>query len=128
MSLSIRALKPEDIELVRRLHDAYYSDYDFPKFECMMNAFIIEDENKELIMAGAVEKVGEAVLVTNKEKSRIKLGKALVEAQRCSMFTCKVNGIRDLYAFTHDNEYAKHLIQHGFSDCDRALSIRIPNG
>lgn len=124
--MNIRAVTPDDLEEIGKLHNTYYSDFEFPDFYRLLCGFIIEDENKEIIMAGGVECVGEAVLVTNKEKSRIKIGKALVEAQRCSMFTCKTKGIRDLYAFVKDDEYAKHLIQHGFSDCDRALSIRIP--
>jgi len=127
-SLKIRALRVSDLAEIQRLHDKYYSEFEFPRFGQMLNAFVIEDKHDEIVMAGAVEKVGEAVLVTNKEKSRIKIGKALVEAQRCSMFTCQVNGIRDLYAFVKDDMYAEHLIQHGFTGCDRALSIRIPNG
>jgi hypothetical protein len=95
----------------------------------MLNAFIIEDEKKEVVIGGGIELVAEAVLVTNKEKSRIKIGKALVEAQRCSAFTCQLKGIRDLYAFVNNDEYAQHLIQHGFSDIrNRALCMRIPDG
>ena len=127
--LKIRPLTLNDIEELSRLHDKFYSEFDFPHFGNMLNAFIIEDENNEIVMAGGVEKVAEVVLVTNKEKSRIKIGKALVEAQRCSLFTCSVNNIRDMYAFVNNDEYAKHLIQHGFTDVGhRALSMRIPNG
>jgi hypothetical protein len=126
--VKIRDLRSEDLYEISKLHNKYYSEFDFPRFANMINAFVIEDEKNDIVMAGAVELVGEAVLVTNKEKSRIKIGKALVEAQRCSVFTCKVSGIRDLYAFVKDDEYAKHLIQHGFSDCDRALNLRITNG
>lgn len=123
--MKIRALTVNDITQISELHDKYYPEFEFPRFANMLNAFVIEDENG-IVMAGGVEKVAEAVLVTNKEKSRIKIGKALVEAQRCSAFTCKANAIRDMYAFVRDEEYAKHLIQHGFIDCDRALLLRIP--
>lgn len=127
MALKIRALTLEDIEEIRELHDKYYSEFGFPDFTSMLNAFVIEDEeDSSIIMAGAVECVGEAVLVTNKEKSRIKIGKALVEAQRCALFTCKNFGIKELYAFVNNDEYASHLIQHGFSDHHRALSIKVP--
>ncbi len=125
MALKIRELLLNDLVEVKRLHDAYYSEFDFPPFSHMLSAFVIEDENREIVMAGGVEAVAEVSLVTNKEKSRIKIGKALVEAQRFSMFTCREVGIRDMYAFVKNEEYAQHLIQHGFSDCDRALSIRI---
>ena len=67
-------------------------------------------------MGGGVEAIAEALLVTNKEKSRIKIGKALVEAQRFALFTCGQYHIRELHAFVTDDEYAKHLIQHGFHE------------
>lgn len=115
-----------DINEVSRLHDKYYSEFRFPSFGQMLNAFVIEDEDNSIIMAGGVENVAETVLVTNKEKSRIKIGKALVEAQQCATFTCKAHGINDLYAFVKDEEYAQHLLQHGFINCDKALLMRIP--
>jgi len=123
--MKIRAMTISDIDEISRLHDKYYSEFRFPSFGQMLNAFVIEDTDQSIIMAGGVEKVAEAVLVTNKEKSRIKIGKALVEAQQCSAFTCKAHGIRDMYAFVKDEQYAKHLLQHGFVDCDRALLMRV---
>lgn len=124
--LTIRAYTPKDWDEVRKLHERYYDQFELPPFPSCLNAFIIEDENKEIVMAGAIEKVAEAMLVTNKAKSQVKIGKALVEAQRCSMFTCKVNGIRDLYAFVDMDVYARHLIKHGFAESNRALKLRIP--
>lgn len=121
---TIRAFTADDLDSVRKLHEKYYSEFEFPQFMNVLNAFVIED-NEGIIMAGAIEKVAEAMLVTDKEKSRIKIGKALVEAQQCAIFTCKMNRIRDLYAFVNNNEYAEHLIQHGFIESDRALKLRI---
>ena len=123
--MGIRPLLPTDLNEIRKLHEKYYSQFEFPPFHDCLNAFVIEDENKEIVIAGSVEAVAEAMLVTNKAKSEIKIGKALVEAQRCSMFTCKVNGIRDLYAFVDDDGYKRHLIKHGFIESDRALKLRI---
>lgn len=129
--LRIRALIPDDLARIQELHDRYYSQFEFPKFfdKSYLNAFVIDDEgediDKSIVMAGAVEKVAEITLVTNKQKSRIKIGKALVEAQKCSTYTCAINNIRDMYAFVDDDEYAKHLKQHGFIDVDRALRFRI---
>jgi hypothetical protein len=123
--MNIRAMTPNDVAEISWLHHKYYSEFAFPSFGSMLNAFVIEDE-EGIIMAGGVEQVAEAMLVTNKEKSRIKIGKALVEAQQCSAFTCKAHGIKDMYAFVRDDEYAEHLLQHGFVNCDRALLMRIP--
>ncbi len=125
MALKIRPFDSRDVIPVLELHKKYYMQYEFPPFEGCLNAFVIEDEADEIVMAGAVEKVAEIMLVTNKAKSEIKIGKALVEAQRCSMFTAGAYRIRDLYAFTDNDAYAKHLIKHGFTEADRALKLRV---
>lgn len=122
--LNVRAFTPEDLAKVRELHEEYYSEFDFPDFLRLINGYIVEDSDG-IIMAGGVELVGEAVLVTNKERSRITIGRALIEARAINIFTCKKVGIRDLYAFVNNNDYAKHLIKHGFQECDKALTLRI---
>ena len=124
--MKIRALTLEDLGPVAELHNKYYSQFEFPPFADCLNAFVIEDSSKEIVLAGSVEVVAEAMLVTNKAKNQIKIGKALVEAQRCMEYTCKIHNIRDLYAFVDLDSYAKHLIQHGFIESDRALKLRIP--
>ena len=124
-----RALTPNDIKKVLDLHKRHYNEFEFPEFDRMLNAFIIEDDNQEVIMAGGIEQVAESVLVTNKDMSRIKIGRALVEAQQIVAFTCKQFGIREVYAFVNNEEYAAHLIQHGFSKHGlTALSMKVPNG
>jgi len=111
--MNSRAFTKIDYYRVKELHDKYYSEFDFPKFQDMLNAYVIEDE-QGIIMAGGIERVAEAVLVTNKDRSRITIGRALIEAQKISLFTCKSFCIRDLYAFVNNDEYAEHLIKHGF--------------
>ncbi len=127
--MKARALTTDDIDAIRELHNRYYSEFDFPNFMQLLNGFIIEDTNGEIIMAGGVELIAESVLVTNKAISSIKIGRALVEAQLVSLFTCKKFGIKELYAFVNNDEYAKHLIQHGFTEHRlKALSMKVPNG
>jgi hypothetical protein len=125
MALKIRGLELKDVSELRKLHDQYYAHYEFPPFLDCLNAFIIEDETSEIVMAGSVEKTAEIMLVTNKAKSEFQIGKALVEAQRCAMFTCGIHHIRDAYAFTDNPHYARHLIKHGFIETDKALKLRV---
>jgi len=111
---------------VKELHNKHYPEFEFPRFDEMLNAYVIEDE-QGIIMAGAIENVAEAVLVTNKDRSRVTIGRALVEAQKISLFTCKAFRIRELYAFVNNDEYAEHLIKHGFGRHGlTALSMKVP--
>ena len=124
--LKMRAFTLNDLTEVLALHNKYFGHLEFPPFGDCLNAFIIEDEKEEIVLAGAAEKVAEAMLVTNKAKSEIKLGKSLVMAQHYLEYTCQINQIRDMYAFVDREIYAKHLIKHGFIESDRALKLRIP--
>lgn len=124
--LKTRALESSDLALVKTIHDLYYSEFEFPRFKELMCGFIIEDENEEFVMAGGVEAIGEAVLVTNKDKSEIKIGKSLVLAQNISHHICKKYNIKELHAFVNNQTYIKHLVKHGFEERkERVLRMRI---
>ena len=112
--MNIRTMREDDIEKLKIIHERDYPDLDFPDFHRLLSAFVIEDTKGNIIMGGGVEAIAEALLVTDKTKSRIQIGKALVEAQRYAMFTCGRLHIRELHAFVTNPEYAEHLIQHGF--------------
>jgi hypothetical protein len=127
--LKTRAMQPRDVEKVKQLHQRYYPQFDFPDFYQLMCGFIIEDENDEIVIAGGVEAIGEAKIVTNQGRSNITIGKALVDAQRAAYFICQQYGIRELLAFVDNPSYAKHLVQHGFVPREEeVLSLRIRNG
>ncbi len=111
---NIRLLRKEDIPRLKEIHDRDYPELEFFLNRPLLSVFVIEDDNEDIIMAGGVEGIGESLLLTDKTKSRIKIGKALVEAQRFSLFTCGRHNIQELYAFVTDGDYEKHLIQHGF--------------
>ncbi len=121
-------MKMEDIPVLKAIHERDYPDLDFPLERDLLSAFVIENGHKEIIMAGGVEGIAEALLVTDKTKSRIQVGKALVEAQRFCMYTCGIFKIRELHAFVTDDEYAKHLIQHGFQKREETVLRMILNG
>ena len=121
MPLTVRGVEPEDIDKIRAIHERDYPDLDFPNFPALLSAFIIEDDDREIIMAGGVEALAEALLVTDKTKSRIKIGKALVEAQKVIVYTCNNYNIRELHAFTDNPNYARHLIQHGFNEREETV-------
>lgn len=124
--MKARAFTSDDYWKAKEMHNKYYPEFEFPKLDEMLNAYVIEDD-KGIIMFGGVEQVAEAVLVTNKDRSRITIGRALIEAQQISLFTCKSFRMRELYAFVNNDEYAEHLIKHGFQRHGlTTLSMKVP--
>lgn len=127
--MNTRLLTPDDLIKVRELHDKYFAkDFSFPDFlNKFLLSFAITDDNDEIIVAGGIRPLAETVIVTNKEgHSMTTIGRALVEAQQISIYTCKRHGIDWLHAFVKDEGYAKHLIKHGFNPRCQALSMKVP--
>jgi hypothetical protein len=125
--MKTRALQPEDIEKIRKLHENFYSDLEFPDFlNNFLCGFVVTDDKDDIIVAGGVQPIGEIILVTDKDKNRIKIGKALREAQRISLYLGSRFNLDELIAFVKDNEYASHLVKHGFHPRSSAFSIKVP--
>lgn len=120
-----RPVTLDDIETIRKLHEKNYPELEFPDFTKMLSSFIIEDNN-DIIMTGGVKLISEALLITNKDMSRIKIGKALVIAQGACIHIAKKFNINNVYAFSDNNDYIRHLIKHGFEErYDRTLVMRL---
>lgn len=111
----IRNCTTKDIVQLRMIHDRDYPDLEFPFDYHLLSSFVIEDDGK-IIMGGGIQGSAEALLTTDKSCSRVKIGRALVEAQRNMMISCALNNLQELIAFVTDDEYAEHLIQHGFTE------------
>lgn len=114
MSLKLRPLLESDVELVKKYHDKYFPNLEFPDFTRMLNAFVIENEKKEFILAGGIKPIVEEYLVTNKEANIVTVGRALNEACKIGWFTCKKFNLDELLAFVYEDDYSNHLIQRGF--------------
>lgn len=124
--MTSREFKRSDVEYVRQLHDKYFGNqFVSDDFMNMLNAFVIENDEGKVILAGGVKPLAETILVTDKSHSMTTIGRALVEAQKISMFTCRKLGIDWLHAFVKDESYMNHLIQHGFQKRCQALSIKV---
>jgi hypothetical protein len=126
--LKARGMTPDDIYEIRELHERYFSDLEFPDFiNKFLCAFVIEDEENEIVMAGGIQPIGEIVLVTNTDKSEVKIGRALIEARNICLFLGSKFNLDELVAFIRDNDaYARHLVRHGFYPRSLALGIKVP--
>lgn len=112
----IRSCTREDIAHLRKIHDRDYPDLDFPFDYHLLSSFVIEDDSGKIVMGGGIQGCAEALLITDKTQSRIKIGKALVKAQHLMTLNCHSRNLQELLAFVTDDEYKEHLIQHGFTE------------
>jgi phosphoribosylformimino-5-aminoimidazole carboxamide ribonucleotide (ProFAR) isomerase len=121
-----RAMTEKDIPQVIDLHNKFYSQLECPDFmNGYLNAFVIPNSTGEIVIAGGVQPLAEAVLVTNKDVNIVAIGKALVEALEICKYTCRKFYIDELHAFVSFDDYARHLERRGFIKRSPAYSLRI---
>jgi hypothetical protein len=123
-----KGMKFEDMEKVRKLSEKHFPDLEIPDF--MNNyycSFVITDDDDEIVIAGGLRPSAEILLVTNKDMSNIKIVKALIEAQKASLYVGRKFGLNELVAFVKDDDaYTRHLIKYGFYPRNNALAIKVP--
>ena len=118
-----------DEELLKEIHDNMYPEFNEINWNKLLCGFIIENDNKDFILAGAIQPTVEIHLLTNKMANRVSIGRALIQAQMISIHTCKQFQINKMTAFTNfsDNDYTNHLIRHGFNRRNQiSLEMEIP--
>lgn len=111
----LRAIQEQDIEQIRKIHDKYYKDefseIDFRRhFLC---AFVIEEDG-EIITAGGVRTILEAVAVTNKEFPSYRRMKALLKMLDADLHFASCYNYEELHVFLQDEDYMKRVIKRGF--------------
>lgn len=113
--MNIRAITPEDIREIKKIHEAHFSsEFDFEEFRShFLGYFVVEDE-QGIISAGGVRTIAENVLVTNLDRSVRDRKLALVNVLQTSMFIASRHGYDQLHAFVQDSEFEKHLHKVGF--------------
>lgn len=126
--MKVRALKFEDMIRVRELYQKFYSDVEPSDF---MNgfycAFAITDGKDDIVVAGGVKPSAEIILVADKDMSKIKVTRALFNAQGASLYIGKRFGLDELVAFVKDNDvFTRGLIKNGFYPRSPALAIKVP--
>jgi len=119
--MKVRELYKEEIPYIQELHDKFYSkDFYLPDLtKGFLVGFTITNDRDKLIIAGGVRPIAETIIVTDREShSMITIGRALLEALKISKYVCDMHQIGLLHAFVANQNYKKHLIQHGFYERD----------
>ena len=126
--MKIRKFERKDMEAINAINEEFYPLDRCPDFNRLYDPMVITGEDGSIISAGGVELIAEGVLVTNKNYSEFKRGRAL-EIQLATMSTtCLRIGQDDLHAFVSDDldeTWIRALKLYGFELAGTALFKRI---
>jgi len=116
--MNIRPINPNDILKLQEIHQKHFGqEFIFPnfinEFHC---AFVIENDNDEIITAGGVRAIAEAITITNKDFSVKIRREALHKMLQASLFTAGHHNYNQLHAFVQDPSWTQCLKKIGFKD------------
>lgn len=117
--MQLRAMKEDDIRKLKRIHERdYKNEFEFPDFEkFFLNAFIVENDDKEIITAGGLRIITEALAITNKKINVIDRASGLQDLLTAMVHTAHRDGFNEIHAFVQDEKWKKVLLHRQFKEC-----------
>lgn len=115
--MNIRAINPNDINQLRIIHSKFFKDeFDFPNFlNNYLCAYLVTNDNDEIIVAGGVKTIAESVILTNMDLSVRERMIGLRSIQQVNQFVCNKFNYNELHAFVQNDDWAHHLTNVGFN-------------
>jgi N-acetylglutamate synthase-like GNAT family acetyltransferase len=109
----IRACTYEDMKEIKRLHETYFAEEEFPEFMSYITSVVVEDE-QGIILAGGVREIAECIAVTDQSRSVLDRSRALYQLLDAAKFVCRESGHDQMYAWSRNPRYSKRLVRTGF--------------
>lgn len=124
--MNIRTATWSDQPKIDELHKKYFNHLQYPqflnkdKFKC---PFVVHEDDK-IILAGGVQTLAEAVVVTDQSLPVRVRQEALLQAMGSTVHIALALGFKEVYAFVaNDEHYVKHLQKFGFKLMDAKLLV-----
>lgn len=113
--MEIRFLEPKDLDWVRVMYNAYFSDMEYPDFVNDFPVTYAVLEENDIVAVGGIRPIAEAVVITDASESVRKRRDALLQIFNALTYSANKLNFKRLYAFTFDDVYANHLTKVGFN-------------
>lgn len=113
----IRAINPNDLPQLKLIHDKHFKDqFDFPNFlNNYLCAYLVEDDDGNIIVGGGVKTIAESVVITNMDLSVRERMMGLQNIQQINQYICNKFNYNELHAFVQNDDWAHHLTNVGFN-------------
>jgi citrate lyase synthetase len=112
--MNIRSYETSDLDELKRIHSLHFAnEFDLPEFLEYLCVFVVEDE-KGIITFGGIRDIAECVTVTNKDRTAKDRAKALYQILHASSYTACNLGYDQIYAWSQNRDWARHLRRVGF--------------
>ena len=119
VSSIIREIRKSDYTRIKEIHEKFYkTEFDLPDFveKYICSFVVVNEDNNDIICAGGLRKIVEAVLITNQDYSARTRKKALFEVLAANTYFAQKYDYHELHAFVQDPQWEHHLRKVGFND------------
>ncbi len=125
-----RGIESDDIKRIREIHYKHYPNDSFPDFSKLRNILIAETEDGEIVSAGGIELIAEAVIVSNYNSPSLLRGKALLAQLSNMQRACSRIDQDHLHVFENGNDevWIKALKTYGFKPAGNAFFKKVSYG
>ena len=117
----IRDVKWTDKADIDRIYNRFYSNNEYPPFweqrdpSKFQKSFAVTTDDGELVLAGGVKLIAEAIILTDKDQATRTRFEALLQALGSTIFISEGMKYKQMHAFVNNDEkYSKHLQRFGF--------------
>jgi len=121
-------LNESDLNSVREIHEKFYKEeFDFPDFYNHFICRFVSIDNDNIIAAGGIRTISEAVLITNKDATIKQRHRALLDILNICGFCSRSNDYDQIHAFVkNDDPWENRLLKEGFKYCaGKAMYLNI---
>lgn len=110
MSIKIRDFSDEDIPEIDKIHKKQ-PELGVPSLRHVLVNKVFE-ENGRIVGYGVIKIFSEAVLIIDKDISKVSKGRVLKTGMKIALDTCKKNKLEQLYLITSFPNFANILAKH----------------
>lgn len=112
----VRQFKEDDLNQLTKIHEQFYKhEFSLEDFCQQFIDFFVLEEDNQIICAGGVRAIAEAVIITNKDAKMEHKKHALYQMLHAASFSCKNHGFKTLHAFIQNKAWERRLIKNGFA-------------
>lgn len=114
--MRVRGITGADFKEIRDIWEKFYADeFEFPDFVShFLCGTVVTDDDRNIITAGGVRTIAEAIVITNKELPVKDRREALYKMLNVFLYNAHVNKYQEMHAFVQEPSWREILQRRGF--------------
>lgn len=124
--MKLRRPKPEEYTKLLEMHVHLKGEFPFPDFTQISSAYVVENNDGEVVGFGAVQPIYEAVVILDPSKSLPDRVEAIGMLQDIAELELRHEGVHQIHAFVQNNTFGNFLKRRlGFKKTKGSAMVKV---